>query len=114
LGLLRYFETLRGGDRISFYGYGSGCQAEFYDGVIPKGAREAAGLEEIDRQIATRKGLSLPEYDGMARARQRGIDRPCFRPLEVSAQNDFDEMYSGRNLLVLEEVRDFRRYYMWS
>lgn len=114
LGLLHSQERHVAPGRVSFYSYGSGCQAEFYDGLIPAGARESAQLDDIDRQIAERKNLSIEEYNEVAQSRQASIDQPCFRPLASSGMKDFDEMYNGRHLLVLDEIRDFRRAYAWS
>ena len=113
-GLLRECKTSADLHRISIYSYGSGCQAEFYEGIVPEGAGESVNFENIDCQIAMRKRLSVEEYEEMARARQAQIDRPSFRTLSDPGTDEFEELYAGRHLLFLEEVKDFRRNYAWS
>ena len=114
LGLLRASATLTTGDRISLYSYGSGCQAEFYDGVIGARARDAACLDQVDRHISDRREVSIEEFEAVERARQKEIDQPCFRPLGETDREQFEQAYCGRHWLVLDEVRNFRRHYLWS
>ncbi|MFZ0304449.1 MAG: hydroxymethylglutaryl-CoA synthase [Terracidiphilus sp.] len=113
-GVLRECQTLAGPNRVSIYSYGSGCQAEFYEGIVPEGAGKAVDFESIDCQLATRKTISVEEYDQMARARQAQIDQPCFHALSDPGIAEFEELYVGRHLLFLEGVKDFRRNYAWS
>jgi hydroxymethylglutaryl-CoA synthase len=114
LGALRNHEGLSAESRISFFAYGSGCQGEFYDGAIGPDAQTAARLDVTDGQLASRKELSVESYDAIQDARLRAIDKPYFRPLSAEFTEDFERMYAGQQLLVLDEIVDFRRRYAWS
>jgi hydroxymethylglutaryl-CoA synthase len=113
LGVLRHWSSAASG-KVSIYSYGSGCQGEFYEAVVPEGAAESVDFNAIECQIATRREISLEEYEEMAHLRQAQIDQSDFRTMAGLAAHEFDDLYAGRRLLVLEAVADFSRHYAWS
>jgi hydroxymethylglutaryl-CoA synthase len=113
LGMLRNRSDLDADSRISLFAYGSGCQGEFYEAKLGRSPAAGICLKAIDESLDDRKLLNVGAYRAMEECRQAGIEAADCRPLSPQ-DRDFSEMYGGRNLLVLEDVRNFRRNYVWS
>ena len=113
LGMLRNRPDLPAGSRIALFAYGSGCQGEFYEAKLGRDPAAGTCLKSIDRGLDERRRLSVAEYREMEKRRQASIESADCRLLEPRDW-DFAEMYAGRNLLVLQDVRKFRRNYVWS
>jgi hydroxymethylglutaryl-CoA synthase len=114
LGLLASASDLKHGDRISMFSYGSGCQGEFYEAKIGPSACDYVRSLQIDRQLEERRKLSVKEYELNEFARQKGIDCIDYQPSRDWFDNAYDELYKGKEFLVLKEVKDFVRRYEWS
>lgn len=114
LGMLYTAADLHGGDRLSMFAYGSGCQAEFYSGLVgPTAAGFVRGLD-IDGHLDSRLRLSVEEYEQIEKACEANIDQPTFEPLTQDVGDLYAQRYDGRGLLVLREVRGYHRDYGWS
>lgn len=72
--LERHGERLRG-EQAALFSYGSGCCAEFFNGVVGPGA----GTQEtgIERLLATRQSISVEEYEAI---RREDADRALVPP----------------------------------
>lgn len=107
-------EPLRAGDRVSIFAYGSGCQGEFYEGVIGPGAHDLSAASVMERALEARIFLSLGEFERIEEERQRYTDAPDYTLGEDALPAFYHPGYEKRGLLVLDAVRDFRRSYRWS
>jgi hydroxymethylglutaryl-CoA synthase len=114
LGLLRTSTDLRPGDRISMYAYGSGCQAEFSSGLVGADAQDRVRALDLDGHLDERTRLSVAQYEAIERARERMIDGRDGDPLQDDPGGVYAERYAGRGLLVLQQVRNYRRTYGWA
>src|SRR5690625_3602641 len=63
LSLLEQKEDLQGGARIGMYSYGSGAVGEFFSGVLQPNYRDHLHLENHEELFASRKQLTIPEYE---------------------------------------------------
>jgi hydroxymethylglutaryl-CoA synthase len=112
LGLLGE-DDLRSGDRVSVFAYGSGCQAEFYEGAVAEGACPAVRALDLDGHLVDRYALTLAEYEAVEAQRRQAVGQRDYRPRHGFALRGRDP-YAGQGLLVLSAVEDFRRRYEWS
>jgi hydroxymethylglutaryl-CoA synthase len=106
LGLLHADSNLSGGERVSVFSYGSGCQAEFFSGVLGPEARHRADTARIERALEARTHLSLEQYEAFEQERARSAGAAHFVPTTQG------QAAAGR--LVLERVENHRRHYVWS
>lgn len=114
LGTLHCGADLKPGDRLSIFAYGSGCQAEFYSGLVgPAASAHVHGLD-IDGHLDSRLRLSVEQYEEIERACEMNVDEPASEPLTQDVADLYARRYAGQRLLVLESVRDYRRTYRWS
>jgi hydroxymethylglutaryl-CoA synthase len=111
IGMMHRAEKLRAGQRVSIFAYGSGCQAEFYDGSIGPGAELRS---DFTQHLASRRTLSLEQYEAVERERWDAIDQEHCKVLPGKLAREYDEMYAGKQLLVLKGVEHFYRQYEWS
>lgn len=65
LSLLSNTETLKDGDNIGMYSYGSGAVAEFYSLKLVKGYKEYLNIDLFKEKLDLRKKVSIEEYETM-------------------------------------------------
>lgn len=99
--------------RVGLFSYGSGCCSEFFSGVINSSSRQKIG--NVRQQLETRKLLSINEYDHIVDENEKWIFGLQNMIAQFSGFNDLYQMqFEGRNLLVLDTIKDFHRTYRWS
>ena len=113
-GLVNSVDTLKAGDRIGLFCYGSGAIGEFYSALLCPEARETVASTNIDTQLDSRRETSVAEYEMIERTRESYIENPNFVPDFSILDNWYDKYYRGKGYLVLKEVKDFYRTYVWS
>lgn len=113
-GLLHACDELSPGDAVSLFAYGSGCQGELYGARLGASARHQVRSRQIDDHLASRRRLSVAEYEANEAAREGQAESRDYRPERAAVSGAFDEMYAGQGLLVLERVAGFERAYGWS
>ena len=114
LGLLHAAQNLNAGDRISLFAYGSGCQGEFYSGVIGPAACDAVRSLGIDQHLDERLRLSVEQYEAIERTRECYREHRDYEPRDSDPTEAYDEYYKGEGLLVLKHVKNYHREYEWS
>jgi hydroxymethylglutaryl-CoA synthase len=107
-------ETLAPGDRLSLFAYGSGCQGEFYTARLGPRFLQEVRDREIEARLDERARVSVGQYERLEYSRERALDRADFRPRRDVPPGVFRDLYEGRRLLVLDQVKDYRREYVWS
>lgn len=111
LSLLTTTKDLKGDDKISLFAYGSGCQGEFYEGIIGANAPELVTSLDLESHLNERMRLSATEYEAIELAREAIIDVASYQPERDAA---YESAYAGQGLLVLKEVDNYLRKYEWS
>lgn len=109
IGLLSADVPRAPGDRVGFFSYGSGCQAEFFSGTLGSVAETARDWAE---QLDGRHALSVSQYEACEHGRERLLSAE-----NAQARADADPTwaaYAGRGLLVLDRLEDHKRHYVWS
>lgn len=114
LSLLNSATDLKRGDKISLFAYGSGCQGEFYHGIIGPAAIELVCSAGIEPYLKQRQRLSVEEYEANELMRERYIDAANYEPQGTSGSNVAYKPYKDRGLLVLKQVEEYQRKYGWS
>jgi hydroxymethylglutaryl-CoA synthase len=117
LGHLHTAEDLSPGDRISFFSYGSGCQAEFYHGTVGPSAQAYVRGLGLDKALDSRVSLSIAQHELNEALRQEYTDRPDHTPVRTGDRAYdalYEEHYAGRDRLVLKAVKDHLRTYEMS
>jgi 3-hydroxy-3-methylglutaryl CoA synthase len=114
LGMLQATVGLTTGDRLSIFAYGSGCQGEFYSGLAGPSAAETVRGRDIGGHLDSRLRLAVEQYEQIEKACEANIDEPSFPPVSQDVGDLYARRYDGNRLLVLEDVRDYRREYRWS
>lgn len=114
LGLLTSAQSLSAGDKISLFAYGSGCQGEFYSGIIGETACERVRSLNIDQHLNESLCLSVEEYEANESEREKYIDCPDFETDRDRFDGAYEKLYQGKDLLVLKQVEAYHRKYEWS
>jgi hydroxymethylglutaryl-CoA synthase len=114
LGMLHAGTGFTAGDRFSVFAYGSGCQAEFYSGLVGAGAEQYVRDLDIEEHLASRTRLGVEQYEQIEKACESNIDAPNYQPIAQDVGDLYAQRYEGRRLLVLDGVRDYQRQYSWS
>jgi len=99
--------------RIGCFSYGSGCCSEFYSGVVTAQGQERLKSMEIERRLNERYQLSMQEYEDLLRG--SGVVKFGTRNVKLDyglIPGAFDAC-RGKQLLVLDEIREFHRKYRW-
>jgi hydroxymethylglutaryl-CoA synthase len=107
-------KSLKTGDRIGVFSYGSGSCAELWSGCLGSGARaivENAGLPSL---LDARKSLTVAEYEAVETARTDQIDLGDFETKLDSLGDWYERYYAGKDLLVFRGMQEFYRQYAWS
>jgi len=104
-------ESLKGGERLGFYAYGSGAIGEFYSGKVVAGARDVVAAMKIDEHLDSRRVCSVEEYEFLENLRDTYIENPDFVPDTSILGGWYKKHYEGSGLLVLKEVKNFYRTY---
>jgi hydroxymethylglutaryl-CoA synthase len=113
-GLIKSVPDMKPGARASMFAYGSGAMGEFYSGRICAGAREAVDRMQFDQALDRRKKVSVAEYEMVETKREELIEKENYTSDLTLLDNWFGDFYSGRHILVLSEVKEYRRIYQWS
>jgi hydroxymethylglutaryl-CoA synthase len=113
-GLVEAMPSLREGDRISVYAYGSGSCAEWYTMRLGPRAREVALACGLDALLGARRPLDVPAYERCERALHATHRVPNHEPDADLVPGHYASHYEGRGRLVLRSIRDYRREYGWS
>ncbi len=101
--------------RIGIYSYGSGCSAEFFSGIITPRSKEIMRQMHIDTALAKRYLLTMEEYDSMLDLSMQGFFGVKNRNIDFAPfQKIYDKQFSGQGLLVLKNIKDYSREYIWS
>jgi len=114
ISLLETASDLQPSDRVAIFAYGSGCQGEFYDARVGTAATQRIRAQGVADYLDTRLPLSTAEFDRNEDSRARAIDCRDFVPDRSMFDGAFERIYRGKELLVLNRVKDFRREYEWS
>lgn len=98
LSLLENSDTLRAGQRLGLFSYGSGAVGEFYSGLLQPNFKQ--GLIDHSKVLAQRKQVSVTEYEELYCA-----------SLKVAADIDFD-WQSDPAKFVLTGIKNNQRKYL--
>ncbi|MBV9224288.1 MAG: hydroxymethylglutaryl-CoA synthase family protein [Acidobacteriaceae bacterium] len=101
--------------RVGCFAYGSGCSSEFFSGCTTATSQARLRSHGLAEKLASRYPLSMTEYDDLLDhnaswtfgVQDRRAERTTFSTL-------YDSQFVGRGLLVLDEVRNYHRKYVWS
>ena len=111
MGLLDSDPTVRGGDRVSLFAYGSGSASELCSTTVGAEARSIVSRAGLEGLLAERRAIDVAEYEAVERQRTALIDQPTY---DVPRDAWFERRYSGRSHLVLAGLHKFFRHYEWS
>jgi hydroxymethylglutaryl-CoA synthase len=114
LGLVQSAPDVEPGDAISFYSYGSGCQSEFYSATLGSGAKAWVQGLNLDEQLKTRFHLEVADYEANEQERTATMAQRTYIPNRTGLNGAYAHAYQGQGLLVLLNVENFYREYIWS
>lgn len=117
LGLMSLIDhiELKNAKRVGMFSYGSGCSSEFFSGVITPKSKEKLHQMRIQAGLDGRYKLSFEEYEKLLAlnlgwglgVENRKVDYTEFADI-------YHQFFEGKNMLVLDEIKDYRRIYKWS
>lgn len=114
MSLLEHAPEISSGDRISFFSYGSGCQGEFYSGIVGNQGPEIVKALNIPSRLAERHNVSVEEYETIENKREAAIDLQDYEVATEKLGPLYDEFYDQKKLLVLKGIKNYVRKYAWS
>lgn len=101
--------------RIGLFSYGSGCSSEFYSGVVDAGSVARVRGFGIGAALASRRRLSIPEYDAILSLNARAGFGTETATIEIGDLAELHrEQFKDRGLLTLTGFEGYRRLYAWS
>jgi polyketide biosynthesis 3-hydroxy-3-methylglutaryl-CoA synthase-like enzyme PksG len=99
--------------RLGIFSYGSGCCSEFHSGIVTSRGQEAIRQLEIQKHLDERYELSIEQYEKLL----RGNDAVAFGTrnvkLDLELIPEVFEVNKGRRRLVLSEIHEYHREYIW-
>ncbi|MFT8882814.1 MAG: hydroxymethylglutaryl-CoA synthase [Liquorilactobacillus hordei] len=100
LSLIVNSDSIRSGQRIGLFSYGSGAQAEFFTGILQPNYQE--GLAGVDYQsiLNKRQAISVSEYENLFESHVFDIEN-----IELDYQEDNSDF-------LLMGVQDYKRKYL--
>lgn len=106
---------LSGPKRIGIFSYGSGCSSEFFSGIITPASQAALACYGMEAALARRIALTMEEYDGLLEASMEWTFGLKDKAVDLSLyQSLYDRALAGRGLLVLKQIKEYHREYVWS
>lgn len=100
ISMLEQDDSLKAGDRIGLFSYGSGAVGEFFSGILVEGYKDALYKESHEAQLANRKKLSIEEYEEVFEDR-----------LPHDNSDKISDTLNDPAKVVLEGVKDNKRIY---
>lgn len=114
LGLVDETPSLRPGDRLGVYSYGSGSCGEFYSGLVGRDAHAVAAEAGLRAALDARRRISVREYEDAERERTCFIDAGDYETSRDGCAGAYEALYRGAGRLVFLGVKDHYRRYGWS
>ena len=112
LSLLDHSDTLRPGDLISVFSYGSGSCSEFYAARLGPRAHQVAAQARLAALLDERLSLEVSQYERSERIRVAAIGAAKYQPDLDVIDGLFDNHYRGSGRLVLDGIYDYERRYL--
>lgn len=113
-GLLSGDASVKAGDRVGYFAYGSGAIGEFYSGRVLPGAGDVVQAMDIDGQFDRRREASVAEYEELDVKRKESIEQENYTPDRSLPADLWNSNYQGKGLLSLAKVEGYVRHYEWS
>jgi len=116
IALLATIDTLslKEGDRIGVFSYGSGSCAEFYSFIVNETSKEMAKKAGLKVLIDNRYKITVPQYEAMENLREQRIKESDFTPDYNMIPGLYDAAYKGKGLLIYEGSEGYYRKYKFS
>jgi 3-hydroxy-3-methylglutaryl CoA synthase len=108
--------TLKSGDRIGIYSYGSGSCAEYFSMLVGENASAIAQQqgEVLDTLLAQRKVLSVSAYQQLEDARSTQMQGENYNLDQDLLQDWYACHYHGRGRLILKRIDNYMRSYHYA
>ncbi|HEY4059906.1 MAG TPA: hydroxymethylglutaryl-CoA synthase [Kofleriaceae bacterium] len=107
-------DTVKAGDRIGVFSYGSGSCAEWWSGRVCPEAREVVRAAGLPALLDARRQLTVAEYEAVETARTSMIDVGDHTTDRTLLGDWYERAYAGKGLLVFDGMREHYRQYGWS
>lgn len=115
---LSLISTICNGDfsspkRIGCFSYGSGCCSEFYSGVVTEEGAKRIKSMNINAQLDSRYRLTMEQYEDLLH--QNGAVAFGTRNIKID-RNIIPDTLRGnreRKILILDEIKEYHREYIW-
>ena len=107
-----YYESSK---RVGVFSYGSGCSSEFYSGLITPQSKQKLLNMKIKEALDTRYKLSIDAYDKMLDLNMEWLFGTQNKKVDLNAFSDvYQKQFLNKNLLMLKEINNYHREYVWS
>jgi 3-hydroxy-3-methylglutaryl CoA synthase len=113
-GLMDGEADLSPGTRIGICSYGSGSCAEIYGGVVMETARDAVRRHQIAAHLAERTTVDVSAYERLVKEAEVMLIARDYEPTLDFLPGHFERSYAGRDRLVLREIQNHHRQYVWA
>lgn len=101
LSLLVHSETLKAGNRIGLFSYGSGAVGEFFSGILADNYKEHLETDKYEELFANRRKISVAEYETV------------FSQVLPEDGSDFAvETSKDPSEICLAGIKDHKRFYL--
>lgn len=114
LGLVSKAASIKSGDRVGIFSYGSGSCAEYYSGLIGESAKEIATTIHLDQMLNARYKLSVQEYERFDQIQETMRKSENFEPDLEIVPGLFGSYYEGKGLLIYKGTQGYYRRYEFS
>jgi len=116
IALLATIDTLslKEGDRLGVFSYGSGSCAEYYSFLVTETSKEVAKKAGLKALIDNRYKITVPQYEAMENAREQRIKEGDFTPDYNMVPGLYDAAFKGKGLLTYVGSEGYYRKYKFS
>ncbi|WP_010097999.1 hydroxymethylglutaryl-CoA synthase family protein [Ornithinibacillus scapharcae] len=99
--------------RLGIFSYGSGCCSEFYSGVVTKSGQDKVQELSIGQQLDERYELSIEEYEELLKSNSEIVFGTRNVKLDLHLIPGAFSINESRGRLVLHEINEYHREYIW-
>ncbi len=114
MAMIEHDATLRTGDRLGVFAYGSGSCAELWSGTLGPEARAIVATANLGGLLDARRRVTVAEYEAIETARREAIDLGDYTTDRAMLGTHYAESYAGKRALVFDGMGEFYRRYGWS
>lgn len=107
--------SINGRQRVGLFSYGSGCSSEFFSGYFDEKSKSILKQMNMPEHLEARYELSMDEYEEILDLNLEWMFGVKNKKMDFSKISKiYNSHVNGKGLLMLKEINNYHREYIWS